>query len=327
VVSNVSLRLREGEAKRIRWQSGRSFVLATVLAWILVVSGSVVGQAANDDGWSPSVGLFGTLLVNEADGDVSSTVRPSASGEDLFLDPNVGFTAELMTPTIASRSSSKSMSMDVRLVAHTDVAVAFGFERSLAREGDPGAFIFPEVVNAPPAGAVVTPSEVSGRGSYTRAQVQPLLVFAGAGIAIGFEVWDRRVRIKPTIEYRRDEVELRGLVTEVTGSRTVFPDGSINPDFRQIRIDSRDSKYFHSLGPGIEAELETSRVSDFVVSMFVSARAWSVIGDPEIEVRGQCCSSTGPEESARWSYERDRWSYASTVGVRFRWSPKSRSAR
>ena len=51
---------------------------------------------------------------------------------------------------------------------------------------------------------------MEGIGSETTAEVQPMVIAAGAGIAFSFDLFGRRVRIKPSAEYLREEIDFTG---------------------------------------------------------------------------------------------------------------------
>ncbi len=133
--------------------------------------------------------------------DVDGEIDWSGQGDDLMLGPFVGVSAELMTPGLASVAGRP------RLFFHGGAAAYFGPERNLAREGAPGM--------VPETAAVLTPAvALPGQGIQTSVEVDRLLLSAGAGVAFTIDAWGRRLRIKPSFEYLREELEVSGLMAQ-----------------------------------------------------------------------------------------------------------------
>ncbi|TMA23454.1 MAG: hypothetical protein E6J87_25195, partial [Deltaproteobacteria bacterium] len=126
-------------------------------------------------------------------------LRPDTEGLDTDVAPLVGASLELMTPRLFDAL------LRPRLFAHGDAALSFGFERNLAHEGTPGPFQAPEPRIIDNDVVEVT---VLGQGSRAKAQVRRLVLSGGAGVAFSFDLFGRRLRIKPSVEYLREEVEL-----------------------------------------------------------------------------------------------------------------------
>ena len=300
------------------------FPLAVSLVSIgLATSGVAFAAGAESSSWRPAIGIFGALDTTEVVGSVSSTptARPADRDEVVFVNPNFGFSAALESPGVELPGA------ELRWWGHAEVGFDVGFRRDIAKEGDPGAFLFPEPPASFMGSLTFQASEVAGRGSRTRGEIEPVVLLAGTGVAIGVDVWKRRLLLKPSIEYRRDTVVLEGALSEVTGVRTLSSDGTtvtVDEDFRQISLAAQRQKTFHSVGFGLELELETGRSGPWLVSLYAGTRAWNVLTGRSIEVSNACCSGTGPEESATWRFERDRWTVSSRVGVRMRWAPLRR---
>jgi hypothetical protein len=164
--------------------------------------------------------------------------------------------------------------------------------------------------------------------------VNPFLLTAGAGAALTFRAWDRVLRIKPSMEYLRQEVSLRGLVRRAV--RVDPTPGAPPPDdtfFRTVDLSGQTSRVYHGLGPGLEIEVETGRAGNFVVALYASARAWAFLNNDDLRVEdfnddavncpppppGQVnCSS----ESATFGFSQNDWAYGGNLGLRFRWSPE-----
>lgn len=264
------------------------------------------------DRWVPSFGAWGAMLVSDADGSILSNVRGASeptpgsfetTGDDLFVDPVVGGTIELMTPGIRAIPGSP------RFFVRGDVGADLGFTRSVAKEGSPGEFVFPPNQPNPP------PSTITGQGSQLEAAVKPLVASAGAGIAFTLDVGERRLRFKPSVEYHWDEVEASGLVANVGGTAG-------NLEF--VRLQGSDEKSYHAIGPGLEVEMDVAQWGEIGMSLFLNGRGFKFLGDRDIEFTdpsGADCPG-GPEPCASWRYERAAWGFHGGVGFRFRWAPR-----
>jgi hypothetical protein len=302
--------------------------------------------AAKDEAerWVPSFSLFSGVLVQNAEGDLASSrilgecadpppgtrppdpahceqqVRPTAppsdvplpsvtiSGDDRMVTPFVGGSLELMTPGLTYIPGRP------RLFVHGDAAASFSATRDVAKEGVPDTFAVTEGVD------FAKESTVLGQGSTTSAEVMPLVISAGAGVAFTLEAWERRIRIKPSVEYVREEIEVEGVVKRVVQTRyrpspraEDFPDG-----FRRIELSGREKQVFHGVGPGLEVEMDTLRAGPFMLAVYLAGTAHRFLGDLEVEF-----SDTNEDgESADWHFEKNDWAFRGFVGLRFRWVPE-----
>jgi hypothetical protein len=192
------------------------------------------------------------------------------------------------------------------------VAGAFGFKRTIAGEGKPEEMIFPP--SLPPG--TVDPGEevITGQGSRTFAEMETLLVTAGAGVTFTVRLWDRTVRIKPSVEYMREELEITGLVHRAVQINS--PSDGIE-DFRLIELSDSESKVYNGIGPGIEFEADAARAGDFLLSVYLSGQSYYFLGD-----LGVVLSDTNEYgETAVWTFEKNPWGWGARVGLRFRWVP------
>jgi len=243
-------------------------------------------------------------------------------GDDLMVTPFVAGSLELMTPGVTSVPGRP------RLFVHGDAAVSFAFTRDIAKEGIPGAF---EV-----APNVVFPNErsIRGQGSTTTAELKPLLISAGAGVAFTVDAWERRLRIKPSVEYLREEIEVSGTVRRAVQTRVGDPPDIPPPatedfpddGFRLIELSGGDKRAFHGIGPGLEIEMDAGRAGPLVLAVYVAGQAYAFLGDLEMEFsdRNALVNEVGEVEyeTATWSFEKKRWGFRTGVGLRFRWVPE-----
>ena len=74
---------------------------------------------------------------------------------------------------------------------------------------------------------------MTGQGTRIYAELDPFLLTAGAGIAFTFEVWERTIRVKPSVEYIREELTVTGIVNRAV--RLESPGTSID-SYRLIEL-------------------------------------------------------------------------------------------
>jgi hypothetical protein len=232
----------------------------------------------------------------------------TTTGDDLMVAPFVAGSLELMTPGLTSVPGRP------RLFVHADAAASFSFTRDLAKESFAGEFEVAPNVDFP------NEQTILGQGSTLTAEVKPLLISAGTGVAFTVDAWDRRLRIKPSVEYLREEIEVTGVVKRQVYDGSVevpttedFPDG-----FRAIELSGSKKDVFHGLGPGLEIEADAGRAGPLVLAVYVAGQAYAFLGDLEMEF-----SDTNEfDETATWRFEKERWGYRAGVGLRFRWVPE-----
>jgi len=285
------------------------------------------------DGWTPGVALWGGMLFSEIDsslatsdvlgpgvdvGTPSQPIQPSESGRDLQPVPFVGTSLELMSPPV-----DEAMGARPRFFVHADFNLNFAQEDDIARSANAG----PDLTIPPSLEGTIRISAdvLLGQGTRTSVEIEPLSYGAGLGAAFEVQLFDQIIRIKPSIEYFSYEVQASGIVSRAVALVDVTPEPNDLSDFRHILLESRRSKRFHGLGPGIEIETDAARVGSLVTSVFLSARAYSMFGN--LEIRDNVFNTSDPDplaqqENARFETEIDRWLYRGSVGVRLRWAPK-----
>jgi hypothetical protein len=285
-------------------------------------------RAARDETerWVPAFSFDSGVLVQDSDADVRSgmlmgagapslincfgdlnpdtdTVRCPASGSDLMVTPFVAGSVEVMTPALLAMPGLP------RLFVHGGAAASFGFTRDVAKEGSP------DTMEAAPGVAFLQEQAILGQGSETSAEVKPLLVTAGAGVAFTVDAWGRRFRIKPSFEYLREEIEVKGTVNRAV--KINDPATSI-ADFRLIELRGSTRDYFHGIGPGLELEADAARTGPVMLTLFVAGKAYAFLGDLEMTTS----DSDADGNTAHWRFEKNRWAFKGGVGLRFRWLPE-----
>ncbi|MEM7413569.1 MAG: hypothetical protein AAF430_25275 [Myxococcota bacterium] len=232
-----------------------------------------------------------------------TTIAQNGDGSDTNVTTMVGGSFELMTPRLTERF------LMPRVFAHIDLAATFGFERNLAGGGSPGAFAPPIL---PAFDQRIFEVAIRGQGSRARTQLDRLLWSGGAGLAFTIDAFDRRLRVKPSFEFIRQEVEVSGVVNRAV--QLIEPTTTLN-DFRFISLSAKRKVRYYGFGPGLELEADTARASSIVMSVFVSGRLYRFAGS----LRETLFVSNEFGESATFTIEHERWAYRAGVGVRFRW--------
>ncbi len=307
---------------------------------------SAHSEQEGGDRWVPSLALITGFRIQEWDGTVVSEIcrgcsipdpmtealRDPDDGRDLAVTPFVGASFELMTPELPIPTSP-------RLFVGGEVAVAFGLERTLAQEGNPGVLSSP----VPGAAADSTPfSEdfVRGQGSETLAKLDSVIYGAYAGISFPFELYGRAFRLKPSFAWIRTGVDVEGLVVDAECLEVVDVIGGASTKcntttagvgqgpgvLREIRLQARGSDTFDGIGPGLDIEMDTGRFGPLGTSLFLGGRLYRILGNRKIELRAARSftedegAGLGPAETdARFSFEMDKWSYRVGIGLRFHW--------
>lgn len=266
------------------------------------------------DRWIPSFGMSIGIIRQTASGSQQNNLRPpddgiaengreapgtSISGDDSLVDPLSVFAAELMSPGIGAIPGHP------RLFLHGEVGGAFGSVVQLAREGSPGEFALPAFLAPDTPGLAV-----GGQGTKTELEISTLMAGAGAGIAFTLpELFGRRLRLKPSFEYLRHGVEAEGVMRHVSGNT---PD-----EFVFITLQREKERTLHSIGGGLELELDTLRLGPFVIALFANGQAYELLGERDIHL-----FATDGTNTATWDVTLDREIYRGSAGLRFRFFPE-----
>jgi hypothetical protein len=244
-----------------------------------------------------------------------SSARGEIDGDGTVLTPLIGLDAEILTPSLTSRLGRP------RLFIRGGVTRAFDAERIIVKEGAPGAIDIPFLdpdgdgisVQEPPIGSI------GGRGTRFETQVQPWGFMAGVGLA--FEVASlsdraRRVRIKPSLEYRHERFQ----ASIFLGDAQSIDNGGTCP-CRSTNLKVTEKQALHAIGPGLEVEMDLNPLRSTILTIYGAFRAYHVIDGRTLHVRGDGVFDDGTPVSLDGSFERDPWSYRFGVGLRFRWNP------
>jgi hypothetical protein len=280
------------------------------------------------DRWVPSLSISLGMLLQRASADTETndvnvvqeplpvpptptdpfdpTIVESASGQDLVFAPISHLSLELMTPAL------RPIPGRPRLFAHADAALNFSQTYDLARVDKPGEF-------AVPKGASFRASDILGQGVKAQVHVDDLVWSAGGGVAFTFDVFERRLRIKPSFEWIRQTMVVEGDFRRLVQLRRFPPGPGLTlDDFRPILLFVAKNKVFHGIGPGLEIEVDSNRAGPFVVSTFLGVRVYRILGDRNLKLDTE--NEFG--ETATYRYKNRRVVYQGAMGIRIRWAPE-----
>ena len=211
--------------------------------------------------------------------------------------------------------------------------------------------------DAPPATSGVS---IDGQGSSTTGTVKTLVVSSGFGPAFTVPVGERRLRIKPSLEYFREEMEVEGLASRAiqtnTGRTTppcTYPTCNPNSPPPSLPtavyahfvtpatvLQGSETKTYYGIGPGLEVEMDAARAGPLLLAVYLSGQAYRLLGDLDIDFDATTTltdpalnpnpgptSPCGPTAgqctvSAKWTFHPHAWTYRGGVGLRFRWLPE-----
>ncbi len=296
---HASFRMHSKPIRRCRLAA-----FALTIAPVAMASAQTQGVAETRR-WVPAVGVTLGISAWDSEASVASTVRPSASGSELLFDPLASGTLELATPGIAGLVGTP------RLFGHADIGVAFAFAYDVAKEGAPGKLAAPT--------ENTLEEFLLGQGSRTRIEWKDLVVGTGIGVAFTVAVGEWRFRIKPSVEYLRQELEASGVVNRAISLEPGNTNGTTN--FRLIEIRGNRSHAYHSVGAGLEFEIDAARFGPTLMSVFASGQAYAALGNRSIDFAGSYTDASGTE-TANWHFEPAAWFYRGALGFRFRWLPE-----
>jgi hypothetical protein len=299
-----------------------------LLGWLSSAATAVPVDEHELGRWVPSVGFVLGLSANRAEGHLNTgdvlgpqfipppprpppdpKILPNtpASARTLMMTPMFGGTFELMTPGLRAIPGSP------RAFARADVTFAFGPEYNIPSLGNPGPFsVSPTILD----GGAITEGTILGQGGETTASVEPLVVTAGAGIAFTVDAWGRALRLKPSVEYMRQEIKVSGIVHRAvsypTGSSTTL-DG-----FRDITLAAEDTQVYDFLGAGFELDLDAARAGPVVLAPYLGLKAWAILDNSKVVLVDR--NEWG--ETAVFTFLPNKWAFGGTIGLRFRWVPE-----
>ena len=287
-----------------------------MMIWATAASaGSRVAEeiAREEARWIPSGSIFSMGIPDKRSAQSRSDTLPVQEDDTTGFPWSVGVGVELASPVIVDMPGRP------RLFAHGDFSFSFDTEEPVVSFGDPG---LPPVSTG---GATASIEGIENVGTAVRVESKPLVLSGGLGVVFEFEAFDRDYRVRPSLEwmYRRDSMQaiLGGGENETAGS-------ACGP-CRTLFIDVQREKGYHSLGPGIELEVDAARAGDFLVGFYGSFRAYRILGDRKADLiatgswqRTDGQPTTRADTVMRARYDRDPWHYRFGFGFRLLWSPE-----
>ena len=310
---------------------GRIVLLALLLAISIGPDQSWAADEARDEKnrWIPAIGISSGLFVQRYQAVINTSdiayrdvpIQPGAPivGRERTLTPFIAVNLELTTPSLIDSLAAPS------LFAHVDFAYTFGFDQSVALAGAPGP------LEPPP---IEFPEEIfwKGQGAYADYKASDFQFSGGVGLVFHFDIFDRRVRLKPSLEYMRNTAKFKGSVSRVLSIESAPPEPSCpstpgsSKFYRCIELSGEKTHVFHSLGPGLEVEVDAGRTGPLVLALYGGAQAYAILGHnagQRVEFSDSKQYEETPEwETAEWSYLANRWFFRGSVGLRFRWVPE-----
>lgn len=305
------------------WE-GRARGAASLISLLLVfLLGAPEGHAAGSrrargepgTSWTTSLGFLLAVDSQEGDARASSSARGGLAGDGVLLTPLVGLEAEIHTPPLLEKLGRP------RLFLRGGVSRAFDVGRTIEKEGSPGPIdipiIDPDQDGNPDQRTPI--AAVGGRGTRFETEVQPWGFMAGLGLAFEIPIAKdpgRTVRLKPSIEYRRERFQASAFV----GSAQSIDASELCP-CRSANFAITEKQTLHAIGPGLELEMDTGRLRSTIVTLYGAFRAYHVIDGGSLDFSGDGRFDDATPISLEGRFEREPWSFRFGVGLRFRWDP------
>jgi hypothetical protein len=283
----------------------KSSLAISAVMWLIANPAAAEEPPDEFERWIPSLWVGMGALVQQGDGAVASTVRPSVDGDDIMASPLVGLGVELMTPSLADFGGRPR------------VFISGGFRYTpkvthhLAREGNPGSMQIPD-----PVPIEFDSGRIANQGSDLSAYVKPWIWRAGLGIAFTVRVGERNLKIKPSVEYYQEKVKIEGSLANATDKPD--PPPSRHPDevFELTQLGASKTETYRGLGPRLALELDVAQAGPVGVGVFAEAAALWLLGD-----RAVSFGATDGIESATFGFKKSSVAFDAGLGIRFSWRP------
>jgi hypothetical protein len=307
-------------------------ILALAIFFAMLSPAASASDLLGDEGgqgparrWVPSLSLEAGVLGQDLKAVVQSGQREDTpqDGDTRTVFPTLGARIALATPSLVDLSGVMEGPSTLRLYAHGGISYSIDKVTSITREGTVGPF------KSRAAGGVdqgLDSNELaevfSGQGAEVSSETQPLLLTAGLGVDFAFTIFDRLLHLKPSVEYRREELDYSAFASDV------LPNGT-NPNPGRcpcagLRLRADEHQISHGIGPGLELELEAVRAEDFLLSIYAVAIGYRNLGELT-----QRWTKTGTYDDGvtpgdvTGKVEIPDWSVRLGVGVRVSWLPSS----
>jgi hypothetical protein len=248
----------------------------------------------------------------------TNPLRPGAVDDELAATPYVGGNLSLQTPTLARLGRP-------RLFAGVELPYMFGIDRNVAEKERPTGIREPDNPNS---GEFLDEGAMLGVGSRTRSEVHGLAFGAKAGASLAFEAFGKRFQVKPSANWLRLQIGVRGRIEhglcynycDVDG----IPFGSAFGFTRVITLKAHDTLSLDGVGPGLDLEMETGRFGPYTVALFAGGGGYYLIGDRSVVF--EVDRTIGPDPlgapvdyHAKFSFRVSPWLYRAGIGLRLSW--------
>lgn len=224
--------------------------------------------------------------------------------------PLLGLSAELSTPKLPIPG-------EPAIFARGGIDFSIAGSWNVAKEGSAGKVEVPRT----PIGGFPSSEGVSGTGTSAVASPDLANYKAALGVSFEFAALDRTLRIRPSIEYRWDSVSYQFRMTDADEISGILCPCAI------AALSQQKHSTYHSIGPGLELEMDAVRAGSIMVSLFVSGQAYHLLGNEKtsFSLSGLYNPSLPAQEpvTANTTFERDPWSFQAGLGLRFRWLPET----
>jgi hypothetical protein len=294
-------------------------VVGLVLSFLWLAGMPASAEAPDDyaDRWIPGFSLESGIRSLEADYSIETSERGFFENDSRPLFFFVGGGLHLATPVVLD------VEPQVRLFGRFGAATSFDGRFGATNEGAPGKLIIPVIdLNGDgiPDGEPFV-NTISGLGSSTQSRSEPLILSASLGADLLFEFVGRRLHVKPSIEWIWQEDQVVGLLG-FAESMNVPPDDPNRCPCRTGFIRAEKIEAFNGIGPGLEFELEASRIGQGLLTVYFGAKAFYAL-DTEVVLNATArLSDDSGDISLRAVYERNQWDYLAGVGFRLHWLPE-----
>ncbi len=265
-----------------------------------------------------------------AEPNFGSRLRPGDIDDERAATPYVGGILQLSTPALAAFGRP-------RLFAGVELPYHFGIDRNVAQKQRPTGVAEPEGKDI---SELLDENAMLGVGSRTRSEIQGLVFGAGAGMSLAFEFWGRQFRLKPSANWIRYEIDVRGRVEAGICNNTARdPEvdtcdldgrnlGQIMGFTRVVTLLADDTQWFDGVGPGLELEMNTGRVGPLGVSLFLAGGGYYIFTDRTMDLSATRTIPAAGEQDrlgapveyhADFSFRVKPWLYRAGLGMRFAW--------
>ena len=126
---------------------------------------------------------------------------------------------------------------------------------------------------------------------------------AAVGVALPFEMFGRKLMLKPSFGWVRYQVDvsgvaLRGIKPQVDTSQNNPPALRPLPVVRYVQLFDSATPTYNAIGPGLELEMEVHQVGPVETSLFLDAHGYRVVGSRKVKLSDTTSRSCGTDPIA-----------------------------